>query len=94
MEKGRPQARGIITGLVISFLGLGSYFGVALYTRLKVGYDSARMSIEQWVVEVAIWLCCVGAFVVLVGILWYLVRGRTREPVGGEVRSEPGSFSE
>ena len=79
MEKGRPVAWGITTGLAISFLGLGSYFGVALYERLKVGYDSAHMSIEQWVVDVSIWLCCVGAFVVLAGIIWLVMRRRSKE---------------
>jgi predicted histidine transporter YuiF (NhaC family) len=77
MEERRPVVWGITSGLVISFLGLGSYFGLLLYERFKVGWDIAGMSAEQWVVDVAIWLCVLGAFVTLIGILWFLIRRRS-----------------
>jgi len=78
MEERKPIASwGIIIGLIISFLGLGCYFGVLLYERFKVGWDVSSMTAEQWVFDAAIWLCCIGAFVVLVGILSFIIRHRS-----------------
>ena len=79
MEHKRPIPWILLTGLFIAFLGIGSFFGIILHSShtLPWGLDVEGWGISRWVEEVSYWLACIGSFVVLVGILWFIIRRRS-----------------
>lgn len=67
----------LIVGVATIAVGLGCYFGVALYYNMDYVLAGGRIrGIDLWIRFVGNWLMVVGAFAVVLALLWRLLKKR------------------
>jgi hypothetical protein len=65
----------LIVGVVTVAIGLGCYFGVALYYNMDYVLAGGHIrGIDLWIRFVGNWLMVVGAFAVVLALLWRIVK--------------------
>ena len=65
----------LIVGIATIAIGLGCYFGVLLYYNMDyVLTGGSIQGIDLWTRFVGNWLMVVGAFAVVLALLWRVVR--------------------
>ena len=67
----------LIVGIAIMTIGVGCYFGVALYYNMDYVLAGGHIEgIDLWTRFVGNWLMVVGAFAVVLALLWRIWKKR------------------
>lgn len=67
----------LIVGVAIMTVGIGVVFGVILNSNMRYILDGGRIhGIESWTSFVGTWIVVLGAFSVLLALLWRMWRKR------------------